>query len=244
MRLRRSSRSRRTRGATDAAHDWTLALWDAKLWRGNSWLGVPILQWPTDLLVVQEILFEARPRVVVETGTNRGGSAIFFASMLSLVHGPDADVRVVTVDVSLPDEVRETLERHPQGGDRIVAIEGDSKSPEVVERVLDAVGGERETLVFLDSDHGRDHVLGELRAYSSLVPPEGWLLVFDTICRELAQLPGAPDAWTHDNPRDAVETFLAESPGFVRDPDPEKLLVTFAPGGFLRRRGAASGERR
>lgn len=237
MRLRRSSRSRRTRAANDAARDWTLALWDTKLWRGNTWLGVPILQWPTDLLVLQEILFRARPRVVVETGTNEGGSAIFFASMLSLIHGPDAEFSVVSVDVSLPREVRETLESHPHGGSRIRTIEGDSKSPEIVARVREAVGHEAEALVFLDSDHGRDHVLGELRAYAPLVPPGGWLLVFDTICRELADLPGAPDSWAHDNPADAVEQFLAESDDFVRDPAPEKLRVTFAPGGFLRRRG-------
>jgi len=232
----RPRRAKRLRHAADVADDWIRALFQAKLWRGNRWLGVPILQWPTDLFVLQEILFRERPLVVVETGTNRGGSAVFFASMLALVHGDPRAGRVITVDREMPREVVDDLARHPQGGDRILCLEGDSVRPDVVGRVRDAVEGESRVLVFLDSDHAYAHVRAELRAYAPLVPPGGSLLVFDTVCRMLADLPGVPDSWAQDNPLRAVEEFLAEEPDFERNREGEKLLVTFAPGGFLRRR--------
>lgn len=235
--LGRGKRSEREvpRDTAALALEWTRRLWAAKLWRGNDWLGVPILQWPTDLQVLQEILHRHKPRIILETGTNAGGSAVFFASMLGLVHGDPAAGKVITVDIKIPDSVRAVLREHPQGGERIIAIEGDSKSSQTIAAVREAVGDESEVLVFLDSDHSYEHVLAEMRAYCDLVPADGWLIVFDTICRWLADLDSAPDSWATDNPHRAVETFLDGTKDFVRDPGPEKLLVTFGAGGFLRK---------
>ena len=240
MKLLRRNRGRASGATREVALEWTRTLWKDKLWRGTTWLGVPILQWPTDLHILQELLFEARPKVIVETGTNAGGSALFFASMLGLIHDDPTAGRVVTVDIRIPDDVRKTLSDHPVARGRITAIEGDSKSTETMARVEEAIGDERDLFVFLDSDHSRDHVLAELRAYEKLVPPNGWLIAFDTICRDLHDLPGAPSEWKDDNPLAAVDRFLEENRDFERTREPEKLGVTFGPGGFLRRRSGGS----
>jgi cephalosporin hydroxylase len=216
-------------GRRAIAMEWSRALWSAGLWRGNKWLGVEIWQWPTDLFVLQEILFEQRPRVVLETGTASGGSAIFYSSMLHLLGGG----RVVSVDLEGPEEVRRLMAEHPRGGD-VTLIRGDSKAPETLDKVRESLGDETNVLVVLDSNHSYEHVLGELRAYRDFVPVGGSLVVFDTICHYIADLPGK-GSWRDDNPLRAVDEFLAEDTRFERDPGREKLQVTMAPGGYLRR---------
>jgi cephalosporin hydroxylase len=146
---------------------------------------------------------------------------------------------VITVDVELSQETERAIREHPLG--RLVeTVKGDSKDPAVVDRVRSLVGSERRVLVFLDSDHSRDHVLEELRAYAPLVPPGGYLVAFDTICRWLAGCEGAREEWARDNPLAAVDLFLRENRDFSRDRSREKLLVSFGTGGFLRRRGGES----
>lgn len=217
------------RRAPALARKWTKAMWVASLWQGNRWLGVDILQWPTDLLVIQELLFEQKPKVIVETGTYGGGSAIFYASLLRLLGGG----RVISVDVAHSEETRRTIAGH-EFGPAVTLITGDSKAPEIVGRVREELAGEERVLVALDSDHSYAHVLDELRAYREFVPVGGYMLVFDTVCRELASLPGFR-RWRRDNPRRAVETFLREAPQFEQDRSREKLMVTFCRGGFLKR---------
>ncbi len=217
------------RGAPTLALRWTKAMWAADLWQGNRWLGVEICQWPTDLLIMQEIVFEQRPKVIIETGTYRGGSSIFYASLLKLLDGG----RVISVDIEHSEEVRRTVAGHPLGSS-VTLVTGDSKAPEIVGRGREELAGEERVLVVLDSAHSRAHVLDELRTYRQFVPVGGYLAVFDTICRELRSLPGL-GAWRQDNPLNAVEEFLAEAPEFEADRSREKLLVSFCPGGFLRR---------
>lgn len=227
----------RTAGGVDdatlreLARQWTRAAWQRDLWQGNTWLGFPILQWPTDMLVIQEIVFQQRPRVIVETGTHRGGSTIYYASLLRLAGGG----RTVTVDIEIPDAVREAIGGSPFA-DSITLVQGDSKAPEVVAKVHQEAAGEENVLVVLDSDHSRAHVLAELRAYCDLVPVGGYLVAMDTICHDLWDLPKGVSAWKDDNALRAVEDFLREHPEFEADRSREKLLVSFSPGGFLRRR--------
>ena len=214
----------------ELARQWTRAAWQRELHLQTTWLGFPILQWPTDMVVMQEIICQQRPRVIIETGTYGGGSAVFYASLLRLLGGG----RVVSVDIEAGDDVRRALAASPFA-DVITLVRGDSKAPEVVGRVKQAVGEEKNVLVVLDSDHSRAHVLGELRAYSDLVPVGGYLVAMDTICHDLWDLPNAARDWKDNNPLRAVEDFLREHPEFEVDRSREKLLVTFSPGGFLRR---------
>jgi cephalosporin hydroxylase len=214
----------------DLARQWTRAAWQAELYVGNTWLGFPILQWPSDMLVLQQIVFEQRPRVIVESGTHRGGSAVYYASLLWLLGGG----KVVSVDLKIPNQVRRAIAASPFA-DMIALVQGDSKSPEVVRRVGEAIGDEGNVLVALDSDHSRAHVLAELRAYGGFVPVGGYLIAMDTICHDLWDLPRGSPQWKDDNPLRAVEDFLREHPEFEVDQARERLLVTFSPGGFLRR---------
>ena len=215
----------------DLALQWTRMLWQNQLWRTNRWYGVPILQWPTDLLILQELMHDLRPRVIIETGTFQGGSALFFASLLKLF---DIAGRVVSVDLHLSREVIDAVARHPLG-DRVTLIAGSATSPEALRRVEEVVGGERNVLVFLDSDHSYRHVLDELRAYQKFVPPGGYLCAFDTIMKDLHDLPLGEPGWREDNPHRAVLDFLRENRDFEIDHDKNRLGVGFAPDGFLKR---------
>jgi cephalosporin hydroxylase len=218
--------------ARDLPREWTRTLWQNELWRGNSWYGMPILQWPTDLLMLQELVAELRPRVIVETGTYRGGSAVFFASLLHLFGIEEG--HVISVDVHVAPEVAAAVARHPLGG-RITIVEGSSIAPETLHRVTDLVGDEKNVLVFLDSDHTYRHVLEELRAYQGFVPPGGSLCAFDTIMKDLWDLPLAELSWKDDNPHRAVLDFLAENGSFEIDRTRNRLAVGFAPDGYLKR---------
>jgi cephalosporin hydroxylase len=185
---------------------------------GRRWLGSPTLKFPTDMWAYQEILAELRPAVVLESGTYRGGATLFFATILDAL----GDGRVVSVDLSSHG----ALPEHP----RVTYVRGSSIDPEVVARVHDEIGDARPVFVILDSAHSCEHVLAELRAYGDLVEPGGYLIVEDT---NLNGRPVLPD-WG-EGPAEAVERFLAERDDFEPDRTREQMLLTAAPGGFLRR---------
>ena len=182
------------------------------------WLGAWTLKYPTDLWSYQEILVEVRPTLVVETGTWRGGSARFLGSVCELL----GRGHVVSVDIQEPPDGAPAP--HP----RVTYLRGSSTAPELVEQVHALQDG-GPVVVILDSDHSRDHVLDELRAYASLVTPGSYLIVEDTIIgnpvlRDFGAGPG-----------EAIQAFLAECSDFVVDPYPERFGLTQNPGGFLRR---------
>jgi cephalosporin hydroxylase len=191
-----------------------------KTWRDTYWLGVPLLKCPLDLWVYQELVYRLRPAYIVETGTHKGGSAYYLASLCDLLdHG-----RVLTIDTAF----RGDRPRHP----RIEYVTGSSVDPAVFGAVRGRVSGSDSTLVILDSDHDREHVLTELRMYAKLVTLGSYLVVEDT---NLNGHPVRPD-WG-PGPGEAVDAFLAESPSYRRDPSVEKHLLTFHPGGYLVRVG-------
>jgi cephalosporin hydroxylase len=205
-------------------------MWDVELWKNVSWLGFPIQQWPTDMVVLQEIVFAERPKVIIETGSNCGGSAVFFASLLQLLGGG----KVISIDIHpIPEEFRKRIDDLPFA-DSIHFVEGDSAAENTLAHVRKLVGDETAVFVLLDSDHGYEHVKREIAAYAGFVPDGGSFVVGDTICRELSTLPGR-EAWADDNPRRAADEFLSRTEKFVRESRYEKLKVTFFPGGFLRR---------
>jgi cephalosporin hydroxylase len=194
-----------------------------------TWLGVPVIQFPQDLVALQEIIWRVKPDVIVETGIAHGGSLIFYASMLELLGGG----QVVGVDVDIRAHNREVIERHPLSG-RIKMIEGSSVAPETLERVRALARGR--VMVVLDSNHTHAHVLEELRLYSTLVPEGSYLVVLDTSIEDAPEGFFADRPWGRgDNPRTAVWEFLKESDRFVVDKEIEsKLLITVAPDGFLK----------
>jgi cephalosporin hydroxylase len=193
----------------------------SQAWAHTYWLGVPVAKCPTDLWAYQEILVETRPEVVIETGTYKGGSALFFASVLDLL----GKGMVVTIDLD-----RQTVPKHP----RIHSIIGNSVEEETVRRV-EALVGDLPAMVVLDSDHRQDHVLKELEIYQRFVPVGGYLVVEDTIV-------GHPILRNYGpGPMEAVEEFLRKREDFIVDSEREKFLLTFHPRGFLKR-VAPSGE--
>jgi cephalosporin hydroxylase len=216
----------------DLARQWTRAMWSGRLWTKVRWLGVPVLQWPTDLVVMQELIARLRPSWIVETGTYLGGTSVFFASILQLL---GIDGGVISIDIQINPEARKNVETSAFAK-RIHLIEGDSKGELVHQEIGRLLQDEKNVLVCLDSDHSYAHTLGELRAFAGYVPVGGYMVLFDTICRDLAGVPNGDPSWIHDSPMTALEEFLAENPAFASDSECEKFLVTFAPKGFLIRK--------
>ncbi len=197
-----------------------------------TWLGRPIIQYPQDLMALQEIIWADRPDLIVETGIAHGGSAIFYASLLQLLGG---NGRVVAIDIDIRRHNREAIERHPLG-DRIVLLEGSSVAPEIVAAVQAQARGRSRVMVVLDSLHTHEHVRAELAAYSPLVRRGGHLVVLDTVIDQLPERVIGDRPWgPGDNPMTAVQEFLHSNSRFVRDREVEdKLLISVAPSGYLR----------
>lgn len=214
---------------------WLRSGWQQRISYRLTWLGMPVIQLPEDLMTMQTVIHRVRPDVIVETGTAHGGSAIFYASMLELLGGG----RVVSVDVEIRPHNRRAIEAHPLCG-RVTLIEGSSTAPATASQVRDAIRPGERVLVALDSNHTQAHVAQELEHYAPLVTPGSYLVVFDGVMRVLADAPNGKPDWATDNPLTAVDAFLARHPEFERDADIIPYPVTHCPGGFLRRRSAGS----
>ena len=209
---------------------WTKAGWQRRLSYEVTWLGVPIIQLPEDIVMMQELLYKVRPAVVVETGVAHGGSAILYASVLEML----GRGRVIGVDVEIRKYNRLAIQAHPMSH-RITLIEGSSVDPGVVGQVRDLIAGEEPVLVALDSNHTRAHVLKELEAYAPLVSPGSYIVVFDTVQDLVADTPSGKPEWTEEGAGAAVRQFLRGHPEFSPDPYYNRLGATYCEGGFLRR---------
>jgi cephalosporin hydroxylase len=184
----------------------------------TSWLGTEIQKCPMDLLIFQEILYETKPDVLVEAGTYKGGSAYFFASIFDLMKKG----RVITIDI----EKYPNLPKH----DRITYLLGSSTSDAILQQVRSAIQPGERVIVVLDSDHHRDHVYKELQLYSPLVSPGCYLVVEDTHFNGHPILTGFGPG-----PFEAVQDFLKDHADFAPDSRRERFLMTFNPGGYLKR---------
>ena len=198
-----------------------------------TWLGRPIIQYPQDLVALQEIIWKVEPDVIVETGIAHGGSLIFSASMLELVGGDRR--RVIGVDIDIRAHNRVEIEGHPLFR-RIEMIEGSSIDDHVVARIHGMIEPGERVLLVLDSNHTHAHVLRELEAYSPLVQPESYAVVFDTIIELMPPDFSRDRPWGPGNsPYTAVTQFLKTTDRFEVDETIErKLAFTVAPGGYLR----------
>jgi len=197
-----------------------------------SWMGRPIIQYPQDMIAMQELIWEIRPDLIIETGIAHGGSLVYYASLLELLgHG-----EVLGIDIDIREHNRKEIEAHPMYK-RIRMIQGSSIDKDIVARVKKEAAGKEKILVCLDSNHTHEHVLQELELYSPLVSLGSYVVVFDTIVEDLPQdyLPGR--AWSiGNNPKTAVKEFLKTHTEFSIDTVIDnKLLISVAPGGYLKR---------
>ena len=196
------------------------------------WLGLPIIQFPQDIVAMQEIIWKTKPDLIIEAGVARGGSLTLSASILHLLNGSG---HVIGVDIDIRSHNREAIENHPLAH-RISLIQGSSIDPSIVEQVKKYVKSGDRVMVILDSNHTHDHVLEELRLYSPLVTKECYLVVMDTVVEDMPEdyFPDRP--WGKgDNPKTAVHAFMKETDRFEIDESiHNKLLITVAPDGYLK----------
>ncbi|MCP3890808.1 MAG: cephalosporin hydroxylase [Desulfobulbaceae bacterium] len=197
-----------------------------------TWLGRPIIQYPQDIIAMQEIIWQVKPDLIIETGIAHGGSLIFSASMLELIGG---DGRVLGIDIDIREHNRVEIEKHPMFK-RITMIEGSSVDKKIAKKVHAFAKDKKQILVVLDSMHTYDHVLKELEFYSPLVTKGSYLVVFDTVIEEMPEDSFPDRPWGKgNNPKTAVWEFLKTTDRFEVDKSIEiKLQITVAPDGYLK----------
>lgn len=197
------------------------------------WMGRPIIQYPQDMIVMQELIWDIKPDLIIETGIAHGGSLIYYASILELIgHGS-----VLGIDIDIREHNRKEIEAHPMKK-RIDMLEGSSISDEIAEHVRAFAKGKEKILVCLDSNHTHDHVLSELKIYSPLVSLNSYIVVFDTIVEDLPEgYFSQKRPWgISNNPKTAVHEFLETTDEFVIDHSIDnKVLISVAPQGYLKR---------
>lgn len=216
----------------DIADEFMISSCERRYSYNFTWLGRPVIQYPQDLIALQEIIWSERPQLIVETGVAHGGATIFYASMLELLGG---DGKVVGVDIDIRANNRVAIESHPLSR-RIALLEGSSVEESVVQQVTQRAQGCDRVLVVLDSNHSHAHVLRELELYSPLVREGNHLVVLDTIVERLSPTALGYREWGPGNsPLTAVQEFLKRTDRFVVDEQLERtLLISVAPSGYLR----------
>ena len=204
-----------------------------------TWMGRPIIQFPQDIVAMQELIWQVQPDLLIETGIAHGGSIIFSASMLELISScGGGDGEVLAIDIDIRDHNRKAIEEHPMYK-RINMIEGSSIDPDVISKVTKKAHGKEKILVFLDSNHTHEHVLAELEAYAPLTSVGSYCVVFDTVVEDMSDDFFEDRPWGKgNNPKTAVWEWLKKNKNFEIDKKYEdKLLLTVAPDGFLKRTG-------
>jgi len=198
-----------------------------------NWLGRPIIQYPQDIVAIQELIWQIKPDLIIETGIAHGGSLILSASILELIGGRG---RVVGIDIDIRRHNRKEIERHRMFK-RITLVEGSSIDNIVIKKVAKIAQNKKRIMVFLDSNHTHSHVLKELELYNSFVTKGSYLVVFDTVVEDMPRGTVKNRSWNKgNNPKTAVWEFLGNNKNFIVDKKIEdKLLITSAPNGFLKR---------
>jgi len=222
----------------NASIDWVRDSSKHKYSYNFSWLGRPVIQYPQDIVAMQEIIWKVQPDLIIETGIAHGGSLIFSASMLELnaACGGPPEARVLGIDIDIRAHNRAAIEAHPMSR-RIDMIQGSSVSSEVIAQVHAMAVGKSRVLVCLDSNHTHEHVLAELNGYALLTSVGSYCVAFDTVIEDMPgdMFPDRP--WSKgNNPKTAVWEYLKTHPEFEIDRSiPHKLLITVAPDGYLKR---------
>ncbi|MBF58491.1 cephalosporin hydroxylase family protein [Vreelandella neptunia] len=230
------------------SNEWLVRAFDKRYMYNFLWMGRPIIQTPVDMTAIQELIWQIKPDLIIETGIAHGGSLVLSASMLALLDmceaietGEVIDPRlskrkVLGIDIDIRAHNREAIEAHPMAS-RIEMIQGSSIAPDVVEQVQQIAKGYERVLICLDSNHTHEHVLAELEAYAPLTSVGSYCVVFDTIVEDMPadMFPDRP--WgPGNNPKTAVWEYLKEHSEFEIDKHiHDKLMITVAPDGYLKR---------
>ena len=203
-----------------------------------NWLGRPIIQYPQDMIALQEIIWEVKPDMIIETGIAHGGSLIFSASMLTILEacGEIESGKVLGIDIDIREHNKKAIEAHPMSK-KITMFQGSSIDEEMIKKVHEFAKNGKRILVCLDSNHTHEHVLAELKAYAPLVSTGSYCCVFDTIIEDMPEGSFPDRPWDKgNNPKTAVWEYLKENDNFLIDKDIEnKLLITVAPDGYLKK---------
>lgn len=202
-----------------------------------SWLGRPVFQGPSDLQVYQEIIWNYKPDLIIETGIARGGSLIFFASMMALLEycGEIDEGEVVGIDIDIREENKNAILKHPLSK-KITMIEGSSIDKEVISKIKEYAKNKKKIFLILDSNHTHSHVIEELRAYAPLIEMGGYCIVCDTGIEQIDDIIENRPWGKGNSPKSALLEYLKENSNFEIDSFYEnKSLITCAPDGFLKR---------
>ena len=211
-------------------------------------LGCPIIQYPQDMIAIQELIWEVKPDLIIETGIAHGGSVIMSASALALLDICEAiknkqkfdpnksNRKVIGIDIDIRKHNRSAIENHPMVS-RIELLEGSSIDPKIIEKVKSISKNYKKILVCLDSNHTHNHVLLELNAYAPLTSINSYCVVFDTIIEDMPKGTFEDKAWdVGDNPKTAVREYLKNHPEFEIDKNIDnKLMISVAPEGYLKK---------
>ncbi|MCV2885428.1 cephalosporin hydroxylase family protein [Aestuariibacter sp. AA17] len=212
--------------------------WDNKYVYSFSWLGRPIIQLPDDMIRIQELIYQIKPDVIIETGVAHGGSLVFYASIMKAI----GKGKVIGVDVEIRPHNRHAIESH-ELFEMITLIEGDSIADATISSVKQQIESDQTVLIFLDAKHTKDHVLAELDAYSPLVSKNSYIVAMDGIMKDVVGAPRASDDWSWNNPYEAAKEFCSLHDEFTLE-EPEfpfnegtinQRYLTYWPGAFIKR---------
>lgn len=217
---------------TKLGHDFIYETSKYKYSYNFTWMGRPIIAFPQDMMAMQEIIWEVKPDLIIEAGVAHGGSIVYYASLLELIGNEGL---VIGIDIDIRQHNRELIEAHPMFH-RIKLIEGSSISKDVFNQVKEIADTRKKIMVCLDSNHTHEHVLEELKLYAPLTTVGSYCVVFDTIVEDMPDDAHLSRPWGKgNNPKTAVWEYLKTHNEFIIDSIDNKLLITVAPSGFLKR---------
>ena len=198
----------------------------------TSWFGEPVLNLPQDMFAIQEIIFQTKPKYIIEVGVAWGGGLLFYSTLMEALGGQ----KVIGIDVYIPDDLKERLFSHGKISDRLVLINQSSTDPQTINQIESIIGQSRDVLVLLDSFHTHDHVLKELKMYSPFVGKGQYMVCGDTIVEDIPTQTHRVRPWgPGNNPKTALHQFLKENDRFKIDHSiDKKLLFTNNPDGYLK----------
>ena len=198
----------------------------------TNWLGEPILNLPQDMFALQEIIFKTKPKYIIEVGVAWGGSLLFYSSLMEILGGD----KIIGIDIFIPDDLKERISSHGKLSERIMLVNSSSIEKSTINQIKSTIGDSRDVMVFIDSYHTHDHVLKELRVYSSFVGIGNYLVCGDTVIEYIPEQKHRHRPWgPGNNPKTALDVFLKENNRFEVDKELEnKLLLTCNPGGYLK----------
>ncbi len=226
----KTNENKNVKGLEEAGLKWTKTVSENRLNYEIEWLGMPVIQMPEDLVLMQELIFKVQPDFIIETGIAHGGGLVFYASMMELL----GKGKVIGVDIEIREHNRKAIQAHPLFN-RISLIEGSSTSSETVGKLRDLIPKDAEVIVCLDSDHTKAHVLYELELYQQFIRTGGYFVVFDTVISRLAAPGNTEEKYIGNSPMEAISEFLKSHKNFEIDKNYNRLYASSMPDGYLKR---------